>query len=58
MEARNRALPDWFTRLRTHQLVLPRFQRFEAWNYSQITALIAQLIERPSIAQVELDKAA
>jgi hypothetical protein len=30
IEARNRLLPDWFTRIRTRQTVLPRFQRFEA----------------------------
>ena len=29
MEARNRPLDDWFTRIRTRQVVLPRFQRFD-----------------------------
>jgi len=32
MEARNRPLPEWFNRLKTGQLRLPRFQRFEAWD--------------------------
>lgn len=45
MEARNRPLPDWFTRLRTHQLVLPRFQRFEAWTHTQITSLIDTVLK-------------
>lgn len=32
MEARNRHLPDWFARVRTGQVRLPRFQRLEAWT--------------------------
>jgi hypothetical protein len=36
IEARNRPLPDWFTRIRTHQTVLPRFQRFEAWGHASV----------------------
>src|SRR5256886_9919475 len=39
IEARNRALPEWFTRIRTHQVVLPRFQRFEAWGDRKSTRL-------------------
>ncbi len=34
--AQNRLLPDWFTRIRTRQTVLPRFQRFEAWGHGNI----------------------
>lgn len=45
MEARNRSLPDWFTRLRTGQLVLPRFQRFEAWTHLQITNLLNTVLQ-------------
>ena len=30
INAPNRTLPDWFTRTRTCQTVLPRFQRFES----------------------------
>ena len=44
MEARNRTLPDWFTRLRTHQIVLPRFQRFESWSHGQISALLTTIL--------------
>ena len=40
MEARNRTLGDWFTRIRTRQLMLPRFQRFEAWTYRHVTGLL------------------
>lgn len=45
IEARNRLLPDWFTRIRTHQTVLPRFQRFEAWDYSRITQLFNTILQ-------------
>lgn len=45
IEARNRLLPDWFTRIRTHQTVLPRFQRFEAWDYSRVTQLFNTILQ-------------
>lgn len=44
MEARNRSLPDWMTRIRTRQLVLPRFQRLEAWGYREVTDLMQMII--------------
>ena len=40
MEARNRGLNDWFTRIRSRQIVLPRFQRFEAWTHSTVAGLL------------------
>lgn len=40
MEARNRTLADWFTRIRTRQITLPRFQRYEAWTYRHVTGLL------------------
>lgn len=46
MEARNRSLPDWMTRIRTRQIVLPRFQRFEAWSYGQITSLLNTVLKQ------------
>ncbi len=56
MEARNRPLPDWFTRLRSRQLVLPRFQRFEAWNHGQINALLDTVLRGlPSGALLTLE---
>lgn len=48
MEARDRSLETWFNRVRTGQLRLPRFQRFEAWHYDNVAALIdAVLNELP-----------
>lgn len=44
MEARNRLLPDWFTRVRTRQIKLPRFQRHEAWTHDQVTALLNNVL--------------
>ena len=45
MEARNRLLPDWFTKVRTRQIVLPRFQRFEAWSRGQVTGLLNNVLQ-------------
>jgi hypothetical protein len=45
IEARNRLLPDWFTRIRTHQTVLPRFQRFEAWDQTRVTQLFNTILQ-------------
>jgi hypothetical protein len=39
INAQNRALPDWFTRIRLRQTVLPRFQRFEAWSHTNVTQM-------------------
>src|SRR5688500_14631121 len=40
VEARNRSLPDWFTQIRSGQLRLPRFQRYESWNHNTIGNLL------------------
>lgn len=45
IEARNRSLPDWFTRTRTRQTVLPRFQRDEAWGHSNIAQLFNTILQ-------------
>ena len=45
IEARNRPLPDWFTRIRTGQTVLPRFQRFEAWDRVRVTQLFNTILQ-------------
>jgi hypothetical protein len=56
MEARNRQLQDWFTRIRTRQLVLPRFQRFEAWTYRHVTGLLDTVLrELPAGALLILE---
>lgn len=44
IEARDRSLKDWFTRIRTHQTVLPRFQRFEAWENSNVSLLFNTIL--------------
>jgi hypothetical protein len=44
MEARNRHLPEWFNRIRTGQIRLPRFQRFEAWGHNEISSLIEAVV--------------
>lgn len=52
IDARNRALPDWFTRIRTRQLVLPRFQRFEAWGHANVTQLFNTILQELPIGAV------
>jgi hypothetical protein len=44
VDVRNRILPDWFARIRTGQIKLPRFQRFEAWTYSEVTGLLETVL--------------
>lgn len=44
MDARNRMLPDWFTRIRTGQIKLPRFQRFEAWTHGEVSSLLETVL--------------
>jgi hypothetical protein len=51
-EARNRSLQDWFTRIRTHQTVLPRFQRFEAWGNANIIQLFNTILQDLPIGAV------
>ena len=56
MEARNRPLPDWFTRIRTGQLKLPRFQRFESWSHAEVVTLLDSVIRgRPVGAALVLE---
>jgi len=45
LEARNRTLPDWLTRIRTRQIKLPRFQRFEAWTHQTVTGLLNTVLQ-------------
>lgn len=44
MEARDRSIEAWFNRIRSGQLRLPRFQRFEAWDYENVAALIDSVL--------------
>ncbi|RMH47324.1 MAG: DUF262 domain-containing protein, partial [Gammaproteobacteria bacterium] len=52
MEARNRTLPAWFTRVQTRQIMLPRFQRMEAWGYREITDLLEAVLRGLPIGSV------
>ncbi len=44
MRAENRLLPDWFNRIRSGQIRLPRFQRFEVWGSGEITSLMESVL--------------
>jgi len=44
MEARNRLLPDWFERVRTRQISLPRFQRMVAWGPNEVAGLLTTVL--------------
>ena len=56
MEARNRPLEDWFERIQTRQIVLPRFQRFEAWTHRTVAGLLDTVLrELPAGALLVLD---
>ena len=52
IEARNRPLPDWFTRIRTRQTVLPRFQRFEAWGHGSVTQIFNTILQNLPVGAV------
>ena len=56
MEARNRSLADWFNRLRSRQIALPRFQRFEAWTDRHVSGLLDTVLrELPAGALLVLE---
>jgi hypothetical protein len=40
MHAQDRFLPEWFKRLRSRQITLPRFQRFVAWGHGEVSGLL------------------
>lgn len=45
MEARNRYLPDWISRIKNRQIVLPRFQRMEAWGHREVSDLLQTVLD-------------
>ncbi len=45
MQARDRALDSWFSKISSGQVRLPRFQRFEAWGPKEVTDLLQTVIE-------------
>ena len=44
MEAKNRRLPEWLIRVRTGQLMLPRFQRYESWSHGEVVTLLDSVL--------------
>lgn len=40
MEARNRKLDDWYGKIHRGEIKLPRFQRYEAWDWKRISSLV------------------
>lgn len=44
MEARQRLVKDWLTKVRTRQILLPRFQRYEAWGPNLIADFLTSMI--------------
>lgn len=46
MEARQRLLRDWLTRIRTGQILLPRFQRHEAWGSNEVANFLTSIIRQ------------
>lgn len=45
MEARNRNLSDWFVRIKSGQVLLPRFQRHEAWGHKEVSSLLESVLD-------------
>ncbi|MFO7904264.1 MAG: DUF262 domain-containing protein [Pirellulaceae bacterium] len=44
MEARNRKLQDWYGKIKSGEIKLPRFQRFESWDRNRIASLLETVI--------------
>ncbi len=56
MHAHDRLLPDWFHRIKTRQITLPRFQRGIAWSRQQTSDLLTTVLRSlPSGATLILE---
>ena len=44
MNAHDRFLPEWFGRIRSRQITLPRFQRFVAWGHAEVSGLLTTVL--------------
>jgi hypothetical protein len=44
MHAHDRFLPEWFNRIRSRQVTLPRFQRFVAWGHGEVSGLLTTVL--------------
>ncbi|WP_296721994.1 DUF262 domain-containing protein [Erythrobacter sp.] len=49
MEARNKKIDDWFAMIKQGQLVLPRFQRHEAWRQAQVVGSLENILRDPPL---------
>ncbi len=49
MEARGKTIEQWFSMIEQGQIVLPRFQRHEAWRNNQIIGLLENILRKPSL---------
>ncbi|WP_417477890.1 GmrSD restriction endonuclease domain-containing protein [Maricaulis sp.] len=49
MEARNKKIEDWFAMIKQGQIVLPRFQRHEAWRPAQVVGLLENIFRQPPL---------
>lgn len=49
MEARNKKIEDWFAMIKQGQVVLPRFQRHEAWRPAQVIGLLENILREPQL---------
>ncbi len=52
IQAHNRNLPDWFNRVRTRQIALPRFQRYEAWTQANVAQLFNTILQELPVGAV------
>lgn len=49
MEARGKKVEDWFSVVSQAQVMLPRFQRHEAWNPNQISGVLENILRDPPL---------
>ena len=56
MQARDRTVEEWLSRISSGQVQLPRFQRFEAWGHREVADLAQTVLdELPSGATLILE---
>lgn len=49
MEARSKTIEAWFAMIAQSQVLLPRFQRHEAWRAAQIEGVLENVLQSPSL---------
>lgn len=56
LKAQDRSIEEWFSRVSSGQVRLPRFQRFEAWGHKEVSDLLQTVLdELPSGATLILE---